>query len=281
MLIDFDPVIFSLGPLQVRWYGLMYVLGFLIGAKILFKLAVEGFLQIAPEKADLLMTYVLVGMIIFARSFYVLIYGQEDTHSLIDFIAVWRGGLSFHGAMIGFIVAAMVFSKRQKVPLVQVFDSIAIGCTIGLGLGRIGNFINMELYGRETNVPWGMVFASDPEKLIRHPSQLYQVFVEGIVLTLVLWWVKKKAKIRGMITAAFVISYGILRYIVEFFREADSQMGYYLGGTTTMGQILCLVMVGVGLGFFAYYRSRKIPVDLKPWQTLVPLKAQNKKKRKS
>jgi phosphatidylglycerol:prolipoprotein diacylglycerol transferase len=252
--IELDPVIFSLGPLQVRWYGLMYVIGFLIGTKIAMKLARERFFAIEPQKVDLLVTYLLICMFIFARGFYVLVYGEMN--SLLDMIAVWRGGLSFHGAAIGFFLAAYMFSRREKVSFWATCDNIVLATCPGLGLGRIGNFINMELYGRQTDVPWAMKFASDPQGLLRHPSQLYQSITEGVILMIILWTVKRRAKNYGVVFASFFIGYGILRYFTEFFREADKQMGYYFGGTTTMGQILCLTMILIGLGLWAYHRKR-------------------------
>jgi phosphatidylglycerol:prolipoprotein diacylglycerol transferase len=257
MVVDFDPVLISLGPVQVRWYGLMYVVGFLVGAKMFAHLCKTNFIKTEPEKADIIMTYALIGMFIFARLFYVVIYNWEGTNSFIDAIAVWRGGLSFHGAAVGFILATILFCKKFKLNFWMVMDGVCLCSTPGLFFGRMGNFINGELYGRVTDVPWAMVFASDPNRLPRHPSQLYQAITEGLILLGLTLLIKSKTKRYGMISSGFLIGYGVLRYFIEFFREADSQLGYYFGGTTTMGQILCFIMIVTGIGLNLYLRRKK------------------------
>jgi phosphatidylglycerol---prolipoprotein diacylglyceryl transferase len=250
MIVDFDPVLFSIGPLQVRWYGLMYVIGFLIGGQILKYLCRKRYLNMAVDLVDQYVTYLLIGMFICARLFYVFIYNWDETEGLIDVIAVWRGGLSFHGAAIGFVIATLIFSKRHKVSLWELMDSMTLAVPQGLFFGRLGNFINGELYGRPTDSAFGMVFASDPQKLTRHPSQLYQAFTEGILLMAILWIIKPYLKKPGLLSPLFLVFYGLFRYTTEFFREADPQLGYYFAGTTTMGQILCLLMIAAGSGIF-------------------------------
>ena len=260
MLIhEIDPVIFHLGPLQIRWYGLMYVIGFVLGGILFRPLVDQGFLQIERKKIDTLVSYVLMGMFIGARLAYVLIYNW-NYYALnpIEIFFVWQGGLSFHGAIVGIISGIYLFAKKMKIPFLQVWDASTLVGTQGLFWGRVGNFINGELYGRTTEVPWGMIFpAGGPYP--RHPSQLYEAVMEGLVLSVILWLVKRKVRTHGIIISVFFIGYGAFRYCIEFFREPDAHMGYYWGGTTTMGQILCLLMILFGIGFIFFVRRKNIP----------------------
>ena len=254
-----DPVIFHLGPLQIRWYGLMYVIAIVLAGFLCRPLVDQGFLQIERKKIDTLISYVLVGMFICARLGYVLIYNWNYyAFRPIEIFYIWQGGLSFHGAIVGIYLGFYFFAKKMKIPLLQALDAAAlIGCQ-GLFWGRVGNFINGELYGRTTEVPWAIVFpAGGPYP--RHPSQLYEALMEGVILAVILWLIKRKTRIHGIITSTFFIGYGFFRYFVEFFREPDSQMGFYWGGTTTMGQILCLLMVFFGTGLLFFARHKKIP----------------------
>lgn len=261
LVVDIDPVIFSFGPLAVRWYGLMYVVGFLIGGFILTKLTKEGFLQISAKKIDSLATHIIVGMFLGARIAYVFIYNWDYySNHLVEFFSVWKGGLSFHGAIVGMIIASHIFARKNKVPTFQIWDSLAIAGTIGLFFGRMGNFINGELYGRVTDLPWGMIFR-DGGPYPRHPSQIYEGVLEGLVVFAVLFFLRKRVKYYGVIGSVFLIGYGIARFIVEFFREADSQLGYYFGGTTTMGQILCFIMIAGGITLYFIARKKKIAVS--------------------
>lgn len=246
MLIQIDPVIFSLGPLQIRWYGLMYVVGFLIAGSLAKVLIKKGFFKVAVEKVDSLIITMLVCMFIGARLVYVFIYNWDYySDNLLELLSVWKGGLSFHGALLGLLAGGFIFAKRNNISWAQTMDVTAlVGCP-GLFFGRVGNFMNGELYGRVTDVPWAMIFpAGGP--LPRHPSQLYEGILEGIVLSLILWWLFKKVKHYGYLAVSFVMGYGFFRFIVEFFREPDAQLGYYFG-FMTMGQILCLLMIFGGL----------------------------------
>ena len=220
----------------------------------------QGFLQIEKKKIDSLISYVLVGMFIGARLAYVLIYNWDYySYRPIEIFYVWQGGLSFHGAAVGISVGFYFFAKKMKIPFLMAMDAGALLAAPGLFWGRLGNFINGELYGRVTEVPWAMVFpAGGP--FPRHPSQLYEAFMEGVVLTVILWSLKRKVRIHGILISIFFICYGVFRYFVEFFREPDSQMGLYWGGTTSMGQILCLLMAFFGVGLLIYVRQIKIPV---------------------
>lgn len=256
MVVDFDPIIFSLGPIAIRWYALMYVVGFVVAGQLLKVLCKRGFFKVPEEKIDSLITTMFVGMFLGARTFYVFIYNWDYYQDhLGELFAVWKGGLSFHGALAGLIVAGYVFAKRNNISWAQVMDCVALSGTPGLFFGRMGNFINGELYGRITDSPFGLIFPSGGP-YPRHPSQLYEGILEGIILTAILWFLLKRVKTYGYIASTFLIGYGVFRYIVEFFREADAQLGYYFGNTTTMGQILCLIMIGVG--FVALYFSKKL-----------------------
>ncbi len=252
---NIDPVIFDLGPLQIRWYGLMYVIGFLISGYILKVLVKKNFFKITEDKIDSLITHMILCMFIGARTFYVFIYNWDYySKNLIDLLAVWKGGLSFHGALVGLIVGGYLFAKKNKLTFFEVMDSVALAGTQGLFFGRMGNFINGELYGRPTNSKFGMIFLQGGGPYPRHPSQLYEAFLEGILLSLLLWLIEKKTKTYGMVSAFFMIGYGVFRFIVEFFREPDSQLGYYLG-YITMGQILCFLMIAAGIGLFFYVKK--------------------------
>ncbi|MDD0852602.1 prolipoprotein diacylglyceryl transferase [Halobacteriovorax sp. GB3] len=255
-----DPVIFSLGPLQVRWYGLMYVIGFLIAGFLLKKLVQRNFFKVGVEKIDSLITTMLICMFLGARLIYVFVYNWDYySHNLAELLSVWKGGLSFHGAIIGLVVGGIIFARRNNIPWFQVMDSVALAGCPGLFFGRMGNFINGELYGRVTDSPLGMVFPNGGP-YPRHPSQLYEGILEGVVLTLILWLVVRRVKVYGIICAFFLIGYGSFRYFVEFFREADKQLGYYFAGTTTMGQILCLLMIIAGVLLMGFARKKNYKV---------------------
>lgn len=256
---NLSPVLLDLGAVQVRWYGLMYVVGFIIAGILLKKLVKQNFLKVSVEKIDTLVTTMIICMFIGARAAYVFIYNWEYySQNLADLLAVWKGGLSFHGALVGLIVGGVLFARQNKLSWMQVMDSVALAGTQGLFFGRMGNFINGELYGRITNSPVGIIF---PEggPFPRHASQLYEAFLEGIVLLAILWVVKSRVKIYGIIGACFVGFYGLFRFIVEFFREPDSQLGYYFG-SITMGQILCFLMMIAGLGLYLHAKKQKITI---------------------
>jgi phosphatidylglycerol---prolipoprotein diacylglyceryl transferase len=251
-VISIDPVIFSLGPLQVRWYGLMYVIAFLIGGYLFKRLVKEDLFKIPVERIDSLITHGIIGMFLGARLIYVFVYNWNYYQNHLDeILSVWKGGLSFHGAIIGITVALYFFAKRNKVRLLHVVDCSVVVGTQGLFFGRMGNFINGELYGRTTDLPWGLIFPGGGP-YPRHPSQLYEGILEGLVLFTVLWLFRKKLARTGLASSFFIIGYGFFRFFIEFFREPDSQLGYYFGGTITMGQILCFIMVCVGVSVAVY-----------------------------
>ena len=245
-IVEFDPNIFTLGPVQVRWYGMMYVIGFVIANFLLKKLVDRGFFKVPKEQVDTLISVMFICMFLGARIFYVFIYNWGYyQNNLSELFAVWKGGLSFHGALAGLLVGGYIFARRNGISWAQVMDNVALAGAPGLFFGRIGNFINGELYGRVTDASIGMVFPSGGP-YPRHPSQLYEGFLEGLLLSIILWILLPRIKHYGYLASTFLIGYGVFRYIVEFFREADVQLGYYLGGTTTMGQILCIIMALIG-----------------------------------
>ena len=247
---DIDPTIIRIGPAQVRWYGFMYVLG-LVAAYLLIprqKRAKE--LGLSGDVVQELLFYLAIGLILGARLGYLIFYQYHDYafyyHNPMEIIATWHGGMSFHGGFLGATLAAWMFCRRRRLPFAAVADCVAVTGPIGLGCGRVGNFINGELWGRTTDVPWAMVFPG-AGPLPRHPSQLYEALLEGLVLFIVLWLLRQRPFRDGMMVAFFAIFYGLFRFIVEFFREPDLQLGFVLG-PLTMGQFLCLAMVAAGLG---------------------------------
>jgi phosphatidylglycerol---prolipoprotein diacylglyceryl transferase len=252
-----DPVLLSLGPLQVRWYGLMYVVGFIVGSQLLKKLGKEGIFSPGPDKVDSLVSHVLIGMFFGARLAYVFIYNWDYySEHLSELLAVWQGGLSFHGAIAGMALGALIFARKNGIPFLQASDCCVAAGAQGIFFGRMGNFINGELFGRVTDSSFGIVFKNGGP-FARHPSQLYEAFGEGILLFVILWGLRKKFNHYGVLTAIFLGGYAIARYIIEFFREADSQLGYYFGDTTTMGQILCFVQLLFAISVYIYASKKK------------------------
>lgn len=241
-----DPVIFSLGPLQVRWYGAMFVMGFLIGAAILKYLSDRGFWPLSKNLIDRFVTFLIIGMFLGARLFYVFFYNWEYySANLSEILSIWKGGLSFHGALLGMILASWIFARLHKVRFYQVTDGLAIAGSQGLFWGRLGNFINGELYGRVTDSWLGVTFPGGGP-FPRHASQLYEGVVEGILLFALLFYLHKREKFFGVVSAVFLFGYGLLRFVVEFFREPDPQIGF-IGGVLTLGQVLSLLMIPISL----------------------------------
>ena len=246
------PTILSIGPIAIRWYSLMYLVGYVVGYRLVLRRVADGRARITRSELDSLIWFLVAGMLIGARVFYVLIYGRADyaTHPL-EALAVWRGGLSFHGAILGMATAIVIFARRHRIPALDVTDLVALCGTPGLFFGRIGNFINGELYGRPTDLPWAMVFPSDPSRLPRHPSQLYEAFAEGILLSALLWgidyWRRARGNApRGLSTAVFLIGYAMIRFSLEFTRQPDPQLGFVVGALS-MGQLLSIIMLGCGV----------------------------------
>jgi phosphatidylglycerol:prolipoprotein diacylglycerol transferase len=246
-----DPVLLRLGPLEIRWYGTMYLLGFIVAYFIIKSELRRRKGPIPVEQADDLLFYLILGLLIGARLGYVLFYNLPVYLAAPwEVFAVWHGGMSFHGGLIGMIVTGLIFARRRNAPFLELADIGALSAPIGLMLGRIGNFINGEVFGRVTTLPWGIVFPLGGS-LPRHPSQLYEALFEGPVLFLFLWWLRRRTKRHGEILAAFLIGYGVLRFLIEFVREPDPQLGFVLFWLT-MGQILCLGMICAGIGLLFY-----------------------------
>jgi phosphatidylglycerol---prolipoprotein diacylglyceryl transferase len=241
-----DPVFFQIGPLQFRWYGLMYIIGFVCAYFILVNLSKRKGYDMGKAEIEDLITYSVIGLVVGARLGYCLFYnfGYYIHHPLKCF-AVWEGGMSFHGGLIGLVLAGYIYSRVKEKSFLMLADMGALAATPGLFFGRMGNFINAELYGRVTHAPWGMVFPGAGD-LPRHPSQLYEAFSEGILLFLFLFFLSRKVNIRGILISSFLIFYGSMRFFLEFFREPDSQLGFVIG-IFTMGQILCILMMGTGI----------------------------------
>ncbi|NDU90134.1 MAG: prolipoprotein diacylglyceryl transferase [Ferrovum sp.] len=243
---DFDPVALHLGPFSIRWYGIMYLAGFMAGAGAArWRIKTQPWLHWTVEQVDNFLTYVVVGVIVGGRLGYVLFYKPEFylTHPQ-DVIAVWQGGMSFHGGFLGVIIAGWLYARREKRRWLEVTDFVAPLVTFGLGFGRLGNFINGELPGRVTSVPWAMVFPK-VDAFSRHPSQLYEACLEGVVLGFLLLWFSRKPRPMGRISALFLIGYGAFRFAVEFTREPDDFLGLLAFGFS-MGQWLSLPMIIAG-----------------------------------
>ncbi len=241
-----NPVFLKLGPLELRWYGLMYIIGFAVAYFIIQAGARRSDLPLTRDDvADLVFT-VAIGIILGGRTGYILFYNLSYymMHPLKLF-AVWEGGMSFHGGLTGGILAGWYYVRKKKLDFWAVADVCFLAAPVGLGLGRIGNFINGELYGRITNVPWGIVFPGGGP-LPRHPSQLYEAFLEGPVLFLILWMLHRRSLPSGVVFWSFIGLYGLFRIIVEFFRQPDVQIGY-LFGIFSMGQLLSLPMLLLGV----------------------------------
>ncbi len=256
---DIDPVAIQLGPLKVHWYGLMYLVGFL-GAWWLgvYRAKHPGSGWKPQEIADLLF-YGALGVILGGRLGYVLFYnlGYYLDHPLEVFY-IWSGGMSFHGGLLGVITAMWLYGRRTHRTFFGVADFVAPLTPVGLGAGRLGNFINHELWGRVTDVPWGMVFPN-AGSLPRHPSQLYEFSLEGVALFLILWIYARRPRPEASVSGVFLIGYGAFRFLVEFVREPDAQLGYLAFGWVTMGQVLSLPMIF--LGAWLLWWAHKKPVS--------------------
>ncbi|MCM1001616.1 MAG: prolipoprotein diacylglyceryl transferase [Wolbachia endosymbiont of Melophagus ovinus] len=246
--MSLNPVIFSIGPVSIHWYSLAYVLGIVFAYWYLHKLDNQKIFT--KSFHDSLLTAVIVGIILGGRLGYALIYDPVFYISnSIEILKTWGGGMSFHGGAIGVLCAVIISCKRHNIPIFYTLDLISCGVPIGLFLGRIGNFINGELFGRVTTVPWGMVFPESGDNLLRHPSQLYEAFFEGLLFFAAinsLFFLTRIRLYRGALTGIAVMWYGIVRFIVEFFREPDYQVGY-LWLDLTMGQLLSVPMVLLGI----------------------------------
>lgn len=269
-----DPVLVEIGPFAIRWYALAYLTGLLLGWWYARTLAKASPARIPPVAVDDFLIWATLGVVLGGRLGYVLFYKPSYYFDHpFEALQLWHGGMSFHGGLLGVVVAGITFCWLRRLPTAAFADIIFCAAPIGLGLGRLANFINAELVGRVTDVPWGMVFPGHgPEP--RHPSQLYQAVLEGLLLFTVmfaLWRVRAIRERPGALTGAFLIGYGVFRSIAELFREPDAFLGFIVGGFT-MGQLLSLPMVLLGVGFvvWAFCRPRQIasPNDQPPSQAM-------------
>jgi phosphatidylglycerol:prolipoprotein diacylglycerol transferase len=267
MYPDINPVALSLGPFEVfdkvlgpfnvHWYGIMYLCAF-VSAWALAMYRTRGPNPIVDKaQVENLITYGAFGVILGGRFGYVFFYGFDQF--LVDplwLLRVWDGGMSFHGGLIGVIVAMFVYAKRLKISYLRLMDFVAPIVPLGLGFGRLGNFIGQELWGRVSDVPWAMVFpkAMDPAGIARHPSQLYQAFLEGLVLFIIVFWFSSKPRPRSAVSGVFLIAYASFRFLVEYVREPDEGISSVFLGGITRGQELCVPMflLGAGLLIYAY-----------------------------
>ena len=252
---NFDPVAFSIGPLAVRWYGLMYLAGFAAAWWLGVRRIARGGSPVTRQQFDDLLFGSIVGVILGGRLGYVLFYkpGYYLAHPF-EIFAIWQGGMSFHGGFLGVLVAMMFVAHLHRLRWLDVMDFIAPLCPLGFATGRLGNFINGELWGRASDVPWAMVFRG-ADGVPRHPSQLYQMALEGLALFAILWWFSSKPRPRGQVSAVFLIGYGAFRFIAEFAREPDEFLGYLALGLT-MGQWLSLPMIAAGIALFNWSRKQ-------------------------
>lgn len=250
-----DPIAVQLGPLKVHWYGLMYLIGFAMAWGLgRLRAGRKGFK--AEEPGDMLF-YIALGVILGGRVGYVLFYKfQTFLGDPLMLLRVWEGGMSFHGGLLGVILAMAWYARQTRRHFFEVADFVAPLVPPALLAGRMGNFINGELWGRPTDLPWGMVFPH-VDQLARHPSMLYEAFLEGIVMFAVLWWFSSKPRPRMAVSGLFLLLYGVFRFVVEQVREPDAHLGYILGGWLSMGMLLSLPMILIGAALIAAaYRKR-------------------------
>lgn len=243
---NIDPVLVEFGPFAVRWYGLAYVAGFLVAALILRSLAKRWDVKLTDDDLLDIVLVAILGLVVGARIGYVLIYGAgaywDDPLSILAF---WDGGMSFHGGLAGILLAGWWIARRTGIEPLRLFDLGAVGAPLGIFFGRLANFVNGELWGRPTDAPWGMVFPG-AGPMPRHPSQLYEAVLEGLVIFMVLWLLARKKRPAGFHLGMLLVLYAVFRTFVEFFREPDVQLGFVLG-PFTMGQLLTVPILAAGI----------------------------------
>ena len=257
-----DPIAFSLGPLVVRWYGLAYVLGFVCAAAIIYFVAKRWKLGMSEDNLLTLMVCAIVGVVLGARIGYVLFYGDGYylSHPL-EILAFNQGGMSFHGGLVGLLIGGAVAARMTRIPFLTLADLGSIAAPIGLFFGRCANFVNGELWGAPTDGPLGVVFGGAAGMMPRHPSQLYEAVLEGLVIFCVLFALslKRPPRPQGTFLGAFLVLYGIFRFLIEFVREPDVQLGYLWGGWLTMGQVLSAPLIVAGIALLIYAARTRHP----------------------
>lgn len=257
-----DPVAFSLGPFDVRWYGIAYVLGFICCGAVMYRVARRWKINLDADALLTVMVCVIFGVIIGARLGYVLFYGDgRYLQNPLEILALNEGGMSFHGGLAGALVAGVVASRLLRVPYLTLVDLGCIAAPLGLFFGRCANFVNGELWGAPTDAAWGVVFGGSAGMMSRHPSQLYEAFLEGLVIFAVLYLLSRKVppRPRGFFAGVFLVLYAFFRFLIEFVREPDAQLGYLWGGWLTMGQVLSLPLLVAGVALLAWTLKAKKP----------------------
>ena len=253
---NFDPVAFQIISFEIRWYSLAYILGIIIGWILCKKIFIKN-LDI-NQKFDDYITYLIIGIIIGGRLGYVLFYNfHYYINNIVDIFKIWQGGMSFHGGLLGIIVTSIFFAKKNNQDLFVYTDLVSLVAPIGIFFGRLANFINSELYGKVTEVPWAVTFIQ-VDNLSRHPSQLYEAFFEGIILFILLLYFRNKNFLAkpGLISGLFLIFYSVFRFCIEFFRVPDEQIGYLIFNLS-MGQIISLVFIMIGTIVFYLKNENK------------------------
>ncbi|MFQ9741010.1 MAG: prolipoprotein diacylglyceryl transferase [Slackia sp.] len=257
-----DPIAVQIGPLQIRWYGLAYVAGFICAFLILGNLSKRWRVRVNEDAFFVIVFSVILGVIIGGRAGYVLFYGDgyylQHPEKILAFN---EGGMSFHGGLIGVLVGGYIASRITHIPFLTLADMGAVGAAIGLFFGRCANFVNGELWGAPTDLPWGVVFGGAAGTMPRHPSQLYEALLEGVVIFCVLFALSRKnpPRPRGTFIGLFLVMYGVFRFLVEFVREPDVQLGYLWGGWLTMGQVLSVPLIVAGIALLIYAVTMKLP----------------------
>lgn len=257
-----DPVAFSIGPLTVRWYGIAYILGFLFAALVIWNTAKRWRIRVTEDDLLTILLCVIIGVIVGARAGYVLFYGAgyyaEHPAAILAFN---QGGMSFHGGLIGALVSGIVAAKLTHIPYGTLADLGCIAAPIGLFFGRCANFVNGELWGAPTDLPWGVVFGGSAGMMPRHPSQLYEALLEGVLIFIVLFALSRKRppRPRGTFLGLFLVMYGCCRFAIEFVRQPDAQIGYLWGGWLTMGQVLSFPLIVVGICVLVWTARTKLP----------------------
>ncbi|MDO4183314.1 MAG: prolipoprotein diacylglyceryl transferase [Coriobacteriia bacterium] len=256
-----DPVAFSLGPLVVRWYGIAYVLGFICAGLVLYFTAKRWKVRVDVDAALTIVLCVIIGILVGGRLGYCLVYGDGYYFSHpLEVFALSNGGMSFHGGLVGAFLVGIVAAKMTHIPYMTIADLAVIGAPLGLFFGRCANFVNGELWGAVTDLPWGVVFGGSAGVMPRHPSQLYEALLEGLVIFVVLFVLSRKCppRPRGTFLGLFLVMYGVFRFAIEFVRQPDAQMGYLWGNWLTMGMVLSVPLVIAGVIILVYaFKTRK------------------------
>ena len=259
---NIDPIAIALGPVKVHWYGLAYLTGLAFAWWLAARRSTRPWSPVTRGQVDDLIFFAALGIVLGGRFGYALFYGGDKLADDPTWILrVWQGGMSFHGGFLGVLLAMYLFARRQGIVFGALMDFVAPLVPLGLALGRLGNFIGQELWGRASEAPWAMVFPRDPLQLARHPSQLYQFALEGILLFAIMLWFSARPRPTWAVAGAFSLGYGCLRFLAEFFREPDAHIGFQALGWMTRGQLLCLPMIVLGIYLIvtAYRRAPATP----------------------